>query len=361
MALRGDRSTAHERLQSRRLLDLEVIQYAQSLNQDPSAIDLPSLRRQLLLIDEFMPLHRQVVRRSSDTTQAEQSVTLGEAFRQDRWLVILGEPGSGKTTLIRWLAVQLVAGFRSVDRKVTVKRGKVDPATPDDESGMSLGSARLPILLRVADSAAEKATRGPQYTLHEYLGYHPWQGQHLPEAVLAPARLNQFILDQLRAGQAVVMLDGMDEIVQSGMRDVIRADINSFIEQWINGRGDPQWIGRSDAYLIDGVPCESGGNQIVITSRIVGYQVAPLHGPLTHVLIEPMSEPAVRAFCTAWTQAVSEVALPGETPERRAAEAATESAGLQSAIFDPARPRILELASNPLLITILAAALSAER
>ncbi|HEV3344487.1 MAG TPA: TIR domain-containing protein [Pirellulales bacterium] len=354
VALRGDRSTAHERLQSRRLLDLEVIQYAQSLNQDPAAIDLPDLRRQLLLIDEFMPLHRQLVRRSSGGEQAEQSVTLGESFCRDRWLVILGEPGSGKTTLIRWLALQLAAGLRADDGKVTVKRGKVDPSAPDDETPVYLGPARLPVLLRVADYADEKARRGPLYALHDYLGHHPWQGQRAAEAALPAARLNALILNQLRAGQAVIMLDGMDEIVQAEMRDVIRADISRFVEQWINGRGDPQWIGRPDAYLIDGEPCETGGNQIVITSRIVGYQVAPLQGPLTHVLIEPMSEPAVGAFCAAWTLAVSEAARPDDAPDRRAADAAAEAAGLQAAIFDSARPRILELASNPLLITILA-------
>ena len=347
VALRGDRATAHERLQARRLLDMEVIQFARSLNQDPDSVDLPRLRRQLLLIDEFMPLHRELIRSPSETPREVEAITLGEAFRRDRWLVILGEPGSGKTTLIRWLALQLA----TAGEEVLVSRGKVDPSTPDASEQVSLGPARLPVLVRIADYAEARAKMGhhARYGLHEFLGHHSWQGRKPAESDPEEDRLNQYILDQLGAGQAVILLDGMDEIAQSDLRDVIRADINRFIEQWINGRGDPAWIGRPDAYLIDGEPYLTGGNQIVITSRIVGYQVAPLEGPLTHVLIEPMAEPAVRAFCTAWTRAVN-----AASHVQAEDGGAAESAALQRAIYDDSRPRIRELASNPLLITILA-------
>jgi hypothetical protein len=354
VALRGDRATAHERLQSKRLLDLEVLQYARSLDQDPATLDLPSLRRKLLLVDEFMPLHREVVRQSSSGAQTEQSISLGEAFRRDRWLVILGEPGSGKTTLIRWLALQLAAGLGDPEQTVKVECRKVDPNQPDETSQVHLGPARLPIIVRVSNYAEAKALHGQDYALHQYLGYHPWQGQQIPPSLLPPAQLNQLILDYLRAGKAVVLLDGMDEIAQSELRDVIRTDINQFIEQWINGRGDPQWIGRPDAYLIEGEPWSTGGNQIVITSRIVGYHVAPLHGPLTHVIIEPMTEPAVRNFCLVWSRAVNEAAHPGIRSAEHEAAAEAEGKGLQTAVFDPDRSRIRELASNPLLITILA-------
>src|SRR5262249_2742568 len=97
-----------------------------------------------------------------------------------------------------------------------------------------------------------------------------------------------------------------------------------------------------------------GGNQVVVTSRIVGYHVAPLQGPLTHVIIEPMAEPAVRTFCAEWTRAVHDASAPHAPAEERMARAAAEGVGLQRAIFDPYRPRIRELAQNPLLITILA-------
>lgn len=57
-------------------------------------------------------------------------------------------------------------------------------------------------------------------------------------------------------------------------------------------------------------PCEYGGNQIVITSRIVGYQMAALTNQTTHLTIEPMGERAIDRFCDIWIQATYRVSMP---------------------------------------------------
>src|SRR5262249_12793577 len=105
--------------------------------------------------------------------------------------------------------------------------------------------------------------------------------------------------------------------------------------------------------FVTGAPFRSGGNQLVVTSRIAGYHAAPfvLRGVAT-VTIEPMRRRAVEHFCDTWMKATySELHGDGEVVEAAAGAAARE---LNRAIFDPARPGLAEIASNPLLVTAIA-------
>ncbi|CAF5077213.1 unnamed protein product, partial [Rotaria sp. Silwood1] len=54
---------------------------------------------------------------------------------------------------------------------------------------------------------------------------------------------------------------------------------------------DDQYLSR----LFDD-PSKSGGNQLIVTSRIVGYHVAPLAGPFAHYTIRPMDMEHMKDF-----------------------------------------------------------------
>ncbi len=166
------------------------------------------------------------------------------------------------------------------------------------------------------------------------------------------------IKQYLRMGRAVIILDGMDEITIANQReDVVRA-IEVFINDWINAQGKNISTAEKSSLwhrLAKKEPAKTGGNQIIITSRIVGYHVRPIAGHVAHVTIQPMQQVAVEHFCDAWTFATTHQLLyPKESVETIQSLADTEAEGLKKAIFDPLRPRVRELASNPLLITILA-------
>ena len=372
VALKGDRTNVYERSQAHKLIKVDLHELIAELDEDEMtagelAQEVHHLKQQLLTQNPIMPSISERDRPEAAGADGE-SVNLGEAFRHERCLVILGDPGSGKTTLVRWLTVKLARALSEDHSRVQVPAQQVEPEAAADDSVVDLGPARLPVMLRISDYAeAYSVARGRNETLPlvEYLGSQPWLGQrptHKGEEI-SPRLLNLLIKDALRHGQAVVLLDGMDEITSSDDRDDIVRAIEIFIEDWIHRRHRENMsfqaaIGSPVALfdLVDwGDPADIGGNQIVITSRIAGYHASPIQLNVTHVTVEPMSRVAVEHFCDSWTMAVHQVTHPGDGDEGEGREqAAHEAEALKRALYDPARPRIRELASNPLLVTILA-------
>ncbi|HEX2076987.1 MAG TPA: hypothetical protein VHG08_04735, partial [Longimicrobium sp.] len=348
VALKAEYASRAEQDSARELLDFE---WAERVVPGGEAADDVYARRARQLTERPLPRAR---------GGALPALTLGEAFLREPRLVILGGPGAGKTTLARWLALRLATAMREGEEEVWVPARQVDPDAAAGDELMSLGPARLPILLRVSEYARELlAHRTP---LDRFLGRHGWSDEHpifpphfprgeLQGAPLPPERLNRLMLSYLRAGRAVVMLDGMDEIPDGNDRETVVAALESFIGVWIDAPGAaadrvPRGPGA--------VRPTRGDNQVVLTSRVTGYDLAPVSSIPRRVEVQPMSDQAVRSFCHAWTRAVHEAERPGAEPAARAAAAAAHARRLVQAIFDPRRPGVRDLARNPLLVTILA-------
>ncbi|WP_298404920.1 caspase family protein [uncultured Chloroflexus sp.] len=324
------------------------------LSRAPDTSD-PYLQRALIrqTLARGDPIALNLLRRSvdGDATSPDgrpSRLNLGELLARERWAVLLGDPGAGKTTLLRWTALTFAQALLAGRERVVVPAVQVyaDEENPDQKPDVDLGAARLPVLLRLADYEAARWADGrdTSLTIAAFLGRQPWLGQPL----FAHAEQGERLLHQaLTHGQALILCDGLDEIADQTRRGRVVDALTAFIHEYVRDPVSGYCPVDEDRNTDWTLPAEHGGNQILITSRIVGYYLAPLPATIPHYTVAELSEVAIRRFCTAWGSAVAVATGDADLPARVAT--------LAQALVDRQRPDLRELAGNPLLLTALIA------
>jgi len=226
--------------------------------------------------------------------------TISGILARDAACVILGEPGAGKTTILRYVALAFAEG--KAERRLRLKR------------------QRLPILVPLA--SYEAALRSDDsMSLSVYLSWYYEQEHGLKDI----SSLFEYYLSR---GEAIVLLDGLDEVVTQEVRTLIARRVKTFIDV-----------------------ATSPGNQVVVTSRVVGYREAPLPGHLPHYTVLRFNRAEIEQFAKRWCQAY-EIWLANEDSEEVRHRGLAQSRQLVEAIHS--HPGVKSLAANPLLLTILA-------
>lgn len=237
-----------------------------------------------------------------------EQVELSAALRDHARAVVLGDPGAGKTTLLRFLALQFALAYR--DHK---------PSAQDHE-GNDYGPTRLPIFFRVADYA-DRFAKDKNLKLSQFLA--------APFANVAPeAAIAAVFNDALKRGQAFLMLDGLDEVIDPGDRALIATEIEDF-------------VAGLDAR-----------NRVIVTSRLAGYRAAALGHSYQHFTLLDLERDQIAKFLHRWCHATERFQTKDATNEEIARNAQLEIDGILQAVDE--NPGVARLAVNPLLLTILA-------
>jgi formylglycine-generating enzyme required for sulfatase activity len=220
-----------------------------------------------------------------------------ELLRKSSGLVLLGDPGSGKTTFLKSLTLAFATG--SAD-------------------SLSLGG-RLPVLVPLSAYANAIAKR--DVALGRYLPrYFEERGLDLPLAAVFEQRLAR--------GEVLLLLDGLDEVRERQRRNLVVERVQDFYSRH-----------------------RAAGNKFVLTSRVVGYrEVRPAAEGLAEATLVDFDDEEIAAFVDRWTAALEKAAA-GETRLARE-EASREREELLATVRG--NPGVRSLAANPLLLTILA-------
>lgn len=203
-------------------------------------------------------------------------------------IVVRGDPGAGKSTLMRYVTWALAR-------------------TRTELIGQDL-VGRVPILIRSIEFG-EALDQGRVDSLDEYLAEHN-------------RRFAPIIKQAIASGNALIMIDGLDEVSQLQLRMRVKERVDDFI-------ADPIF----------------SQNRLIITSRIVGYERSGLTGNFKHFTISELDDDQIEQFVVSWYRGML-TEVPGETSHE------SESAQLLEAING--NDSIRRMARNPLLLTIIA-------
>ncbi len=255
---------------------------------------------------------RERLREGHDADRKTRIVPVLEAAATQPRLVILGDPGSGKSTFTNYLGY-LLAGARL---------GETEP--PEGWSHGPLLPVRLllrdlvAVLPADADLDCLPADRCDQALSEAMRAYLPTLLAASDAGAATP-----LVREALEAGQCLVIFDGLDE-APPDRRRLVRMGIEAFARRHAN-------------------------NRFLVTCRVRSYQGETRLPSFADVALASFDPPKIEAFVTAWYAALADL---GQMPRK---EAEQRTANLRQAL-----ERLTELAQNPLLLTTMAVVHTAQ-
>ncbi len=241
-------------------------------------------------------------RRISETEEPPRPLSLAEAMRRSRRLVVLGEPGAGKSTLLQFLALRAAGGGSDQGKHSLPTDGK-----------------SVPVLLPLRELAASDA----------FTAMKRYVEKRTDRIAVPPEGYFRRLAEQ---GRGLFLLDGLDEVL---------------------GLGDEAYRRVCDA--VNSLATVYPRNRFVVTSRVAGWR-EQLSPDFLRLSVQPFDPDRRREFARRWYRAVEASAATGEETADavriRERQAMSRAEDLVKSV--ESSDRLRRLAANPMLLSVMA-------
>jgi formylglycine-generating enzyme required for sulfatase activity len=228
---------------------------------------------------------------------------------------LIGDPGSGKTTFLRYVAQFLARAHLGDDGAL-------------QELGFT-GEPAFPIFVRLADLAAFLSAN-PRSELSEDAEEHLCRFLDHMLAGNPNGLPLRYLRDRVHAGGCMLLLDGLDEVPGEAMRE--------------------RMVRLLENVVMYGAQV---GNRHLVTCRTRAWEGrVQLTGDIADLRLLAFGPDEVREFTYAWARALFEVPAEAKDDEPRLREALDYHEQLRQAIAD--NPSGQTFAESPLMLTVLA-------
>ncbi len=230
----------------------------------------------------------------------------------ERHIVLLGLPGTGKSTFVRYLALRMAQA--EVDRSRNIQT-----LLPDWQGGPV-----LPVIVslgRMAETIPAECKRGSAKLVEDYI----------VQSLKSDERMADFadqILSELEKRGGLVLFDGLDEVADLNLRPIVIQSVEDFVERYKR-----QQV-----------------NRFLVTCRTYSYHNDPrwqLTGWSTHDLAL-LDDKKIEFFVRAWHDEHARI-----EPARKA-DYANKRERLLASLQPDDRRRLHEIAPFPIILTMMA-------
>lgn len=271
--------------------------------------DTPNIR----LDDVYVPLNIMRTQDSTDDPDSRVPVPLLRSVNLVQRLVILGDPGSGKSSFLNFITLALV-GARMEPKK---KQAYFDLISAEPEGGKRAVNwkrgALLPVRIELREFVDDIPTGEKRGTANLV-----WQ--HIVKR-LKDHKLEGFAPEIERAlekGKALVMFDGLDEVAEQKQRRIVRDAVTDFAQRYPASR-------------------------LLVTCRVLSYIDPDWQlGSFSSVTLAPLSRASIDLFIGRWYQALVRL---GHIDASRAR--------IKTQQLRAATTYLNDLARNPMLLTVM--------
>jgi hypothetical protein len=231
--------------------------------------------------------------------QGEPSASALELLKGFHHVVVVGGPGTGKTTTLRYLAWRHASIF--------------NVSTPERDEHSVLPFKPIPLLIRLRKFVEDYR----KHSVHNFFSYI------VHEALTkSSVQLEERMFTTLRASNAcfLLLLDGLDEVAEDDQHDLIEG-----IEEYARNHST---------------------DYILITTRPAGYEGASriTERSFSHATIQEFTNEQIEHFLRGYYTYISPGAMLKTADEQKIAD-------LYNSLTD--NSRMNDLARNPLLLTII--------
>lgn len=179
------------------------------------------------------------------TTEREASDI--QSMLENPRVVLLGHPGSGKTTVGKYVAYCLCTGTNDLGPYL---------------------AGFIPLMVKATDFA-NALSRNHNLNLKHFL----------IKSVFTKPGYQQLLAWAINSGKCLVIIDGLDEISKLPLRVKVSERIESFINEYRD-------------------------NRFIISSRIIGYMDGPLSGDFSLFTLEEFNDSQIQEFLRSWFKAI---------------------------------------------------------